>query len=381
LKILFANYSEITSPGGVHKTIREIAKNLSNKGHEVIVLQANPSRLSENEFLDGYRCIRMNLPYAKYFYGFDPRMKIYLENYLMDIVPDIIHVHGYHSLFSLEMIILLKLIFRLNLPIVFSPHYGGKSHNSFAGKYLWNIYNFFGSNIFNLINKTICASEYEKNTLKKELSINGNNILVIPHGVDELEMVKRERSDQIHLLYAGYLLELKGIQYIIKTVYELKSQFNRDVLLTIIGDGYYKPSLVKLSNELSLQDSINWYHFMSGKEYYNKLKEADILLLLSKSENYGIVAAESLALGIPVIVSNTTALSEFITEPGCFGIDFPPDPKKVAELVIRIKEGDMEVGPFSDKIRKWIKVSDDYERIYLDLLKQEKIKNDRSISD
>ena len=99
-----------------------------------------------------------------------------------------------------------------------------------------------------------------------------------------------------------------------------------------------------------------------------KLK-IDIFLLLSNSEAYGITVAEALALGIPCIITKITALNEFINEPGCFGVNYPPDPTEVAKMVLKIYTDDVKVGPFSDKIRTWDKVSKDYENVYLDFLK------------
>ena len=94
------------------------------------------------------------------------------------------------------------------------------------------------------------------------------------------------------------------------------------------------------------------------------MKRADLLLLLSNSEAYGIVVAEALALGTPCIVADATALHEFVAEPGCFGVDYPPDPEKVARLITEVFESSVQVGPFSDKIRPWGAVGRAYERLY-----------------
>ena len=87
-------------------------------------------------------------------------------------------------------------------------------------------------------------------------------------------------------------------------------------------------------------------------------------MLLSKNENYGITVAEALALGTPVIVTKHSALREFLSEPGCFGVDYPPNPREVAELILKIVNSDVKVGPFSRKIRTWEEVVKDYEEIY-----------------
>jgi glycosyltransferase involved in cell wall biosynthesis len=99
-------------------------------------------------------------------------------------------------------------------------------------------------------------------------------------------------------------------------------------------------------------------------ELYQKLADADILFLLSREESYGIVVAESLAMGTPCIVSNTTALGEFMREPSCFGINYPPDSKELSKLILEIFTEDVKVGAFSDKIRTWEEVAIDYEYLY-----------------
>ena len=81
MRILLTNYSEITSPGGVHKTLRELAKNLSLKGHNVMVLQANPLALPETEMKDGYCIQRLKLEFSDHMCGFDPRIYAYLKEF------------------------------------------------------------------------------------------------------------------------------------------------------------------------------------------------------------------------------------------------------------------------------------------------------------
>ena len=141
-----------------------------------------------------------------------------------------------------------------------------------------------------------------------------------------------------------------------------------EVVLTIIGDGPEKKRLQRLAEKLGTTDKIEWRSFLRRKEFINMIKKADVFLLLSESEAYGIIVAEALALGTPVIVTKRTALKEFLNEPGCFGVDYPPNPEEVAELILKIVDSDVKVGPFSKKIRTWDEVVEDYERVYLQLM-------------
>ena len=138
--------------------------------------------------------------------------------------------------------------------------------------------------------------------------------------------------------------------------------------LTIVGDGPEKKKIEKLIKNLNLFKYITWKKKLPQSELIKLYKESDIFILLSESEAYGIVVAESLACGTPVIVTRRTALEEFIKEPGCFGVNYPPDPKEVANLILKIVKSDVKVGPFSKKIRTWDKVVEDYEKTYSNVL-------------
>ena len=160
MKILIVNYLETTSPGGISKTVYELAQNLSNN-HEVIVLQPNPSKLQGEEVSDGFRIIRVSSPIdsTKYFYGLNIEIYRYLKNHFKELNPDIVHVHGYHHLMPIETIHTIKRI-DPDIPIIFSPHLD-VIRGRFAGKYLWNLYNFFARTVFSKSSSITSCSNFE----------------------------------------------------------------------------------------------------------------------------------------------------------------------------------------------------------------------------
>ena len=119
-----------------------------------------------------------------------------------------------------------------------------------------------------------------------------------------------------------------------------------------------------LANQMNLLKYITWTSGLSDQMLMERIKKSHLLLLLSNSEAYGIIVAESLALGTPVLVAKKAALSEFLGEPGCFGVDYPPDPTVVANTIVNLCKSEIRVGPFTDKIRTWDKVAEEYEKLY-----------------
>jgi glycosyltransferase involved in cell wall biosynthesis len=63
-----------------------------------------------------------------------------------------------------------------------------------------------------------------------------------------------------------------------------------------------------------------------------------MFLLISRTENDRITVAEALAAGTLCIVAKRTALVEFLDEPGCLGINYPPNPTKLSELILNVKK-------------------------------------------
>lgn len=362
--ILTLKNGEITKPGGINKAILELNKELTKRGHECIVITTNDSNLHKDEIYQGFRIVRINKGF-NWLYGLNLNVYKYLKTNLMKLKPDIIHVHGFHGLFSLEVITLIKR-FDNSIPIIFTPHYDPLNRSTIAGKLLGNFYvNVFGKKILNLVDHVISISNFEAKNIRK---ISGPAITIVPHGVDNINIKNKIKDDLIKLLYVGYLLDYKGVQYIIESLNRLVYVENiQKIKLTIIGEGEFKETLIQLSKKLGVYEKINWYPFLPHKKILEEMENHDIFLLLSKTEGYGIVVAESLSRGTPTIVTKRTALEEFTTEEGCFGVECPPKPYEVADLIVKIYKNNVKVGPFTDKIRTWDLVAKDYEKVYLNI--------------
>lgn len=379
MNILMSNYSEITTPGGIHRTINEISKNLSKKGHDITLLQGNPIGLPNEEKKNGFKIIRTKSTFADKLYGLSPDVFFYLKKNIKELNPDIVHIHDYNSLFSMELIYLIRKL-DSEVPIIFSPHLGIFSHDTFAGKYFWWFYNrLMRSSILKIPDIIISSSNYEANNLYNCLKINNEKIRIIPHGIDyilpreELKFRKEKKKDLINILYLGYLLDFKGVQYILEAVGELVYKKKAKVFLTIVGEGSYEEELKSLVERLGIAEFVGFKRFVDPSESEKIMefyKNSDVFLLLSKDENYGIVVPEALAMGTPVIVTKKTALKEFIDGKSCFGVEYPPKKEEVADLIIKIYENNIEIDPYKNpKIRTWDIVSEDYEKIYIDLLR------------
>lgn len=371
MKILHINYLETTFPGGISKTVNELARNLSHD-HEVTVLQPNPSNLKAEEVNNGFKIIRVSsaLDNTKYLYGLNFEIYKYLKDHYKELSPDVVHVHGYHHLMPIESIHIIKRM-DPDIPIIFSP-YLDVAKGRLAGKYLWNFYNIFARTVFSKSAYITSCSKFESVNIQN-IGVEKDKIKVIPLGVDIINL-KKDKQDKItgktiNIMYSGHLIHRKGVDYILKSIHALVHKKGVDnVVLTVVGEGPEKNKLIKMADQLEIADHIIWKPFLSREEVITLIHKSDIYMLLSRSEAYGIAVAEALALGTPCVVSHRTALKEFSNEIGCYSVKYPPIPDDVAEIVLKINAENKGVGPLSRRIRTWDEVSKDYEKLYRDVV-------------
>jgi len=364
LKILAISGSFYPHIGGVALVVQRIGEEMVKRGHEYTVLTVNPGNFASEEFFRGINIIRVkNNPSITYGINISiwQKLKELIDNY------DIIHIHGYHSLLSLESAFMCK---RMGKSFVFSPHYHGIGHTLYRDC-LMKIYKHFGKFSFRWAEKIICVSNYEKGLLLHLKGID-TKVNVIPNGVDQISIPENHdclrSDDEINLLYVGALRRYKGLEFLLKSLAILKTPDTLAVKLTVVGTGEDKEYFVRLASTLKINDSITWIERASDDVLIRCYRTADVFVFLSKAEAYGLVVAEALSHGTPCIVANTSALTEYTKEPGCFSIEYPPDPQALSQLIWSIKRGNVLVGPFSEKIQTWMSIGETYEQFYGELI-------------
>ncbi len=368
MNILLTNCMETLSPGGVNQVVAELGKGLSKKGHTVTVLQGNPLKLASEEIYEGFKIVRVKSPLEKNLHSLNGKLYFYLKKHLKELDPHVVHLHG-HVLVTPEVFYAVRNLDR-SIPTVVNFHVDTFS-GTLGRTLFWNLYTKIEEDIAKKATHIVAASNFEARYIRNAFGVSGGKLSIIPNGVDPIFQEKASGRDQCHnksemrLLSVGYLIKRKDFRSVLYCVNELVHRFGMSqVRLTIVGTGPEKGSLLHLADKLGISGYITWKESLSDEALVREFLEADVFLLLSKSEAYGISVAEALSAGVPCIVADTTALYDFTKEPGCFGVESPPDPKKVARLILHVLETKVEVGPFSNKIRTWERVVEDYGAVY-----------------
>ncbi len=341
--------------GGVETHVYEISKRLA-KEFEVEVLTTDPSgKLPKIEDVEGVTVRRFKslAPGDAYYFSLD------LYRYLKknSVKYDLIHAHNYHAFPAL-----FAALSKRDSRFIFTPHYHAHGH-SFFRNLLHKPYKLFGRKIFEKADAVICVSNYEKRLVLDNFRVAGNKIHVIPNGInleefEEVDKIKEQRDKSLRrILFVGRIEKYKRLDYLVKALKHLPENF----VLEVVGKGSCKPKIVKLAKDVGVTGRIKFYQDLSRKELVRKYAEADVFVLLSKHEAYGIAVAEALAAKTPCIVANEAALKEWVDNKSVYQVDYPIDIDNLTELIKKLVEIDVVE---SDKLVSWDEVAMRIKRVY-----------------
>jgi glycosyltransferase involved in cell wall biosynthesis len=132
--------------------------------------------------------------------------------------------------------------------------------------------------------------------------------------VPALREVERGLSPIPRLLTMSRIATKKRIDLAIGAVAELAAR-GRHVTLDVCGTGpmEMETSLVELSARLGVRDQVRFRGLVTGEEKEEMLLAADIFLLPSEDENFGIGVAEAAAHGLPIVASRNVAAAKLLS--------------------------------------------------------------------
>ena len=122
-------------------------------------------------------------------------------------------------------------------------------------------------------------------------------------------------QNSLRMLFIGRVEPVKALDHLIVAL-KLLADDGVDARLDVLGacDGAHFESMRDLVSRHDLQDRVFWHGYIGGADKQQWLRQASVLVLPSYSENFGFVAAEAMAMGVPVVVSSGVGLAQFVEE-------------------------------------------------------------------
>lgn len=311
---------------GIGEHVWNIATRLARR-HDVTLFGLNPhSKYSRFEVVDGVKVERFKHYYPNGSYYFSVELPLRLRHLEFDVV----HGHGYHS-FPMHFAALAKCN-----KFVVTTHFHGEGHSIFRDS-LFRLFKPFGKMTLKKAKVIIAVSDFEKHLLCRQFGFDEDKIVVIPNGVDldEFKGLKRRDRSFKSVLYVGRLEWYKGVHYLV----EVLPKLSNDVVLEIVGKGPLRGYLEARARRLGVGDRVFFYQDLPRRELLQMFVDADVFVLLSRYEAYSMAVAEALVAETPCVVANCSALSEWVDNESCSGVQFPIRLGELAELIDNVLDG------------------------------------------
>lgn len=179
--------------------------------------------------------------------------------------------------------------------------------------------------------KIIAVSQNTRDDLVNLYRADLDKIVMIHHGFSINKKAKKKKFDWPYILFLSRLETKKNVHGLIKAFNFLKERYqipHKLVLAGPFGFGF----------EGSKSDQIITTGYISGDQKWSLLKGADMFVLPSFYEGFGLPILEAQAAGAPVITSNLSSMPE-VAGRGALLID-PQDPGQISEAIYKLIKSD-----------------------------------------
>lgn len=166
----------------------------------------------------------------------------------------------------------------------------------------------------------IAVSNFTKNKIIENYGINPNKIFVVHNAVEKkCSSINESKKHEKVVLFLGRITLQKGPDYFL---YAAKKVIEQDpsVKFVLAGSGDMEHFIIEKSAELGISRNVLFTGFLQGEDVDRAYKMADLYVMPSVSEPFGITVLESIRNGTPVLISKQSGVSEVIKH--CLKADF-----------------------------------------------------------
>lgn len=297
--------------GGSGVVATELGKGLAKKGHEVhFITYSQPTRLDFfNENLFYHEVNIRSYPLFKY-----PPYELALASKMVDVAKneklDLLHVH--YAIPHASAAVLAKQILKTEgilIPVVTTLH--GTDITLVGKDPSYEPVVTFSINQSDGV--TAVSEDLRKDTLK-HFNIT-RDITVIPNFID-LEKFQRQRKDHFKtaicpngeklIVHTSNFRKVKRVDDVVRIFKKISDTIPARLLL--VGDGPERGHIEGLCRELGIYDEVRFLGKLEAVE--EVLSVADLFLMPSEKESFGLAALEAMACQVPVVSSNAGGIPE-----------------------------------------------------------------------
>ncbi|MCP4378575.1 MAG: glycosyltransferase family 4 protein, partial [bacterium] len=165
--------------------------------------------------------------------------------------------------------------------------------------------------------RVICVSYLTRNTAISRYEVDPDKISVVYNAVEAVNnnvsnVPTPIKQDEKIVLFLGRLTLQKGPEYFLAAAKKVISKFD-NVRFIIAGSGDMVDKCVSLASEMEIERFVTFTGFLRGDDVARVFKMADLYVMPSVSEPFGIAPLEAISYDVPVIISKQSGVSEILT--------------------------------------------------------------------
>jgi glycosyltransferase involved in cell wall biosynthesis len=348
LKIVQA-YFPFQDRGGPVFKVRALAKGLAKRGHKITVLTADLGvSKCHDTGISFERCKwgwQANENGVQAFYlstvahyralTFNPRVFEFCASELDKF--DLVHFYGLYDLLGPTVSHFCR---NLKIPYVIEPM--GMYHpidRSFVLKRVWHLT--FGNLYWSNAAQIVATSEMEQQELLVD-GVNPNKVVIRYNGIEPAATAIRPSagvfrakwgipSDELVLLFLGRLIPRKGAHILIDAFAQACPNSGHLVIAGPEGETGYAASLVKQASDVGVSSRVSFTGPLYGDAKAAAMADANVFVLPSRYENFANAAAEAIASGVPVIISEACGIRSLVS--GRVGLIVAPETRPLADAI------------------------------------------------
>lgn len=313
MKIVDVNPFFYPFKGGIEMRMKDTNRLLAERGHDVTVVTGMLPGTAEEEFMDGYRIIRLK---SRFINIYNP--------------PYISSKNVLETLNSLDADV-------VNYNYRWAPSYN-KDLGAYKGRKIFTDHNTWGEGVgiqstlsgindemfrkhMETFDHIVCVSEYLRRDLIKR-GFSGEDISTVPNCLNELPEMGEEGD---FILSLGRIVRVKGLDYMIEAMKDIDSK------LIICGKGPDLNRITKLVSKNDLEDKVEIRGWVSDEEKVKLMGSCKMFVMPSLFEAMGIAALEAISYGRPIVCTDVNGLPETVGEAA--RIVRPKNPKAISDAV------------------------------------------------
>lgn len=335
--------------GGIAAHVHDLALALGQLNLDVKVITCDFPGAKDYEEIDGISVHRIDSykyptsNFASWVYMMNLNMQEYAIHLIRDEIEKgktcVLHSHDW---LVAKVAIGLKHLFRIPLlaTIHSTEHGRRKGIHSEYQRMIHQTELWLASEAW----RVICCSAYMAEQVSQLFHVPLTRIDTIPNGVNAAQYATvppsptfklqyADRNEKL-VLYVGRLVYEKGVSVLVDAVNLVQQKSNAKFV--IVGDGYMRDRLVDQARRVGAMNKMFFTGFLDEASVKKLYRVADVFVIPSLYEPFGIVALEGMASGAPLVASGVGGLAEIITHDETGVLVYPDNPESLAWGINRV---------------------------------------------